>query len=225
MGYTDPAGNLTSYTYDANARVTSLTSPKGETISFTYVDYETTAITDARGHVTTVIFNGSGDISDVFNPLGNLTQFYFDGNMQSGYEHANGAGWNISYPLPLDNGLIPVKIIEFADGGEILFTYDTTNFRLSSVTDELGRTATLVWDAGSGQRTAVIDPLGGYTTYSYNARGQITALIDPLGHTTTFAYDTVGNLTSIQQPLGEVTTFGYTQYNQWTSTEWHFPSG
>ena len=74
---------------------------------------------------------------------------------------------------------------------------------------------TLTWDTGTGQRTAVTDPLGEITSFSYNSRGQVKAITNPRGYTTSYVYDdSNGNLQATVTPLGEITTYDYNSLNQ-----------
>ena len=72
----------------------------------------------------------------------------------------------------------------------------------------------MVWDSGTGLRSAIVNALGQYTSYSYNTRNQVATITNPLGLVTTYGYDSFGNLSTVQSPLGQVTTLGYNGYEQ-----------
>jgi RHS repeat-associated protein len=92
---------------------------------------------------------------------------------------------------------------------------------LQSVTDQLGRTTSYVYDSNanttsitrlSGTSNAVTTSTTYDTTFS-----EVQTATDALSHTTHFGYDTNGNLTSITDPLSHQTNLTYTAQGQVSS--------
>ena len=59
------------------------------------------------------------------------------------------------------------------------------------------------------QITSITDPLGHTTTLTYDATGNVTRMSDGLQHASTFTYGSDGQPTSVADPLGHVTTYAY----------------
>jgi RHS repeat-associated protein len=73
----------------------------------------------------------------------------------------------------------------------------------TSLTDVLGTTHKLTYDAKGNMTTAVVasgTPATSTWTTTYNSRGQPATLKDGNGNVTTYGYDSKGNLTSIKDP-------------------------
>jgi RHS repeat-associated protein len=94
---------------------------------------------------------------------------------------------------------------------QIALTYTAGN--LTSLTDTVGRTVTLSYDAAN-RLTQVQDPLGRKVTYAYDASGRLASVTDMLGNATgqdptkhrwEYAYDgTTSHIASITDPDGRV---------------------
>lgn len=99
--------------------------------------------------------------------------------------------------------------------GTYTFTRDSNHVRyvfnsagqLVRELDRNGYITTLTYD-GSGELTAITDQAGRSLTLVYNS-GRISQLTDSIGNTTTFTYDGNGNMASVTDPLGRIWTFTY----------------
>ncbi|TQO28436.1 YD repeat-containing protein [Streptomyces cavourensis] len=89
--------------------------------------------------------------------------------------------------------------------------------RLSSSTDQLGKTTTYAYDA-DGNLLSRTSPLGHKSSWTYDSDGRQATAVDPRGnatgadpaqYTTTYGYDPAGNPTKVTDPLGGVTTTAY----------------
>jgi len=183
-GYTDLAGHRTTYTYEPVCeQIQSIQTPKGEITTFNYVDNTTLEVTDARTHVTTVIFDTAHRVQEVVNPLGERTTYsWVDGRLNTIVD-AKSRRTTFVYETGMTNRTQPVKQIQFPDEGVFEYVYDTANNRLSAVVDQLDQRTTLHWD--DDQRVAIEDALGHRTTFTYNLRGQVETVKNPLGYVTT----------------------------------------
>ncbi len=78
---------------------------------------------------------------------------------------------------------------------------------VATVTDPLGRTATLALD-GAGRLLQLRTPDGAEQSWSRDAAGRVTARTDALGHATSFAYSGA-DLTARTDALGHAWAYGY----------------
>jgi len=210
---TDPLGNATVYEYDSVGNLTRETDPVGNVTTFTY-DSRGNKLTetDALGNTTTYTYDAIGQVLSVTNALGNITTYTYDssGNRISETD-ANGNTTTFSYD-PYN------RMIEKTDplGNTTSYAYDSRD-NLISKTDPNGNTRTYTYDilnrktrdVISGRKTRETDPLGGQTTYTYDAEGNLLTATDPNGMTTTFTYDANYRLISETNGAGETTNYSY----------------
>ncbi|MBI2168579.1 MAG: PD40 domain-containing protein [Actinobacteria bacterium] len=203
---TDPNGNQSENTYDADlnlirtqdalGRVTEMTydgagnllsrrgpGPSFITESYTYdAGNHLTSVTDPAGNITSYSYDADGNLASETDPLGNVTAYAYDG-----------AGNLVSTTDPRAN--------------TTTYEYDTLG-NLTAETDPLGNTTTYAYDS-AGRQTSMTDPRGGIWRTEYDAAGNVTAEIDPLGNRTEHSYDAAGNRVATKDPRGKTTTFEY----------------
>ena len=245
---TDELGRVTTYTYDSNNNVASVTKPVNgsttATTSYTYNDKgEVLTTTDALGHVTTNTYDTHGNLLTVTTPAPNSTTAA--SVTQFGY---NTLGELISITDPLNHatgitytsaGLI--QTITDVQSHVTTYGYDARGNR-TSVTDALNHTTTFAYDImgrltgitypdsstvsftydSRGRRTSVTDQLNQTTTYTYDDADRLTAVTDVANHVTQYSYDTENNLTSITDASNHTTSFAYNPRGWVTQTT--FPS-
>ena len=83
--------------------------------------------------------------------------------------------------------------------------------------DRAGAVWTMEYNS-RGQRTRVVNPVGGAITFVYNADGTLSQRVDPELGTTTFAYDAVKRPTRVTHPDGTGTHTSYDALDRVTST-------
>ena len=78
---TDPEGNVTKWSYDANGNMTSTTDALGGVTAYTY-DAHGLALTktDPLGHVTSYAYNTSGNLARTTDATGATFDRYYDGS-------------------------------------------------------------------------------------------------------------------------------------------------
>ncbi len=221
LSHSDPLGNTTTYTYDANFNRASVTDPTGHTTTYTYdansnllsrtapapLSYEESwtytalndvaSYTDGRDHTTTYTYDTAGNLTVVTQP----------GDIEADYgRDPNGTGLLVSTTDPR--------------GKTTAYTYDA-DANLASVTSPTGDETTYAYDA-AGRRISMVDPRGNasgadpgdYTTaYTYDDADRLTSVSDPLDHTTGYEYDPVGNRTSVTDPNDHTTAYAYDPAN------------
>ena len=164
----------TSYTYDADGYLASITDPNGHTTSYTY---------DAVGRV----------LSET-NPLGNKTAYTYTLAGRSASD-TNGAGQVTSYGYDKRGDLTKANRAEATASYE----YDGEQ-NLIAMTDTTGVTG-WIYDK-DGRQTTQIDQKGGRLVNSFDASGQLTAMKLPTGESIDYTYDLAGRVTSQSSPWG-----------------------
>jgi YD repeat-containing protein len=173
---TDQLGRVTTYDYDPNANLSSLTNLSGTanavTSTFAYDGTygQLMSVTDPLGHTTSMAYDTIGNLTSVIDPLGHSASF--------GH---TGSGLLTSVTDALQN--------------TTTLTYNSAD--LIGITDPLQNTTTMFYDA-AGRVTSRTDPLGHSTKYQYNNLNQITQVTDSLQGITTLTYDSNGNLLTVQ---------------------------
>lgn len=199
----DPAGAVTSYTYDpfGNMLTSTLHNDSGDQIStFTYdADDRIITMTDALGHTTKYDYDADG------NRIAMYSCWIDDSTYRSvtRYEY--------------DHRGRLVKTIEDADGFNRTteFEYDANDNRVRSINpngiiaessfDTLNRLISTLYDPDDDGH----DGLEIEQSFLYDPVGNTLAETDPNGHTTLSEYDSLNRLSHRVDPLGNVTEFRY----------------
>jgi RHS repeat-associated protein len=220
--YGTSIASTTSYGYDENDNLTSLTDPDGHKMTFTYDSAgNRTSQTDPESHKTSWTYNSTHDVISSTTPGGETTTITRD-------EHGNAT--LISRPAP------------GSTTQETHFEYDSHG-NPTSMTDPLARKWTYGYDS-QGDRTSETDPEGDKTTWAYNedswetsmvsprgnvtggepskytttterdAQGRPLTVTGPLGHKTVYTYDPDGNLATQTDPNNHKTTYTYDADNE-----------
>jgi RHS repeat-associated protein len=195
IGMVDGAGNGTSYTYDANNQLASITR-----LGTTYFTY------DAVGNRTLKTFPNSAYTAYTYNNRNWLTSL----------ENRKADTLISSYAYGHDDVGNRTSMTE-ANGDVTSYTYDNV-YRLTDETKRDSQNNVLyryqyTYD-GVGNRLTETNT--GQITYSYDSNNKLTQLVGP-GGTTTFGYDNNGNTTSMTQPGPVTTTYGYDYENRLAS--------
>jgi RHS repeat-associated protein len=227
----DNSGRTVHYTYDANARLITVTDPAGGTTHYTWgaapcplppspptTCTELLSVTDPNGHVTT----------NTYDPVtGRIT----------GQTDGAGGKWSYRYQTNSQNQVTQATVTD-PRGIEDIYTYDANGYP-TTITGAAGtpqaRTTSTTYNPTTSLLTSETDPLHRTTAYTYNNLGEvisftelagtaspvtytltyepvhnrISAITDPLGHTTTFAYDDSSRTQTVTNPVGNrvVVTF------------------
>ncbi len=219
-GITDPDGNTTTFTYDADGDQTSSADPVGDT---------TTTCYDADGWKVASYTPKAGSITCGSTPPSSPYETAYS------YVQANGQV----------DGFGDVQRVTAPLGETTTDTYDADR-NLLSTTDADGNPTTYVYDlaneetevepASGGDQSTYYTPDGqvldhkdgnghAVLTYGYNALNQVTGETDALGNATSYTYDGDGNQLTEQQPGGNCaaspatgcTTLTYNADNELTS--------
>jgi len=190
--------DTTTYTYNPNGDLQSITNALGHVTQVTQYDAHgrPLALVDANGLVTQLAYTPRGWLSS--RTVGNeVTSYTYDN-----------AGQLTRVTLP--------------DTSFINYTYDAAH-RLTGITDTLNNRIQYTLDAiGNRVSEQVFDAgnnLASTKTRVFDALNRLWKDIGAINQTTTYAYDANGNLTSIDGPLDNITandvrTYSYDALNR-----------
>lgn len=210
-GISDEIGSFINFTYDSKGNVISSTDGAGETATFTYDDSDnciskTVVKTTEKGseNITeNYEYDAMNRLVKVIYADGSVTSVSYDGNgnMTSAVDEK---GRKTSYVY--DNNCNLVKIT-YCDNTSETFGYDAEG-RNTTATDRMGRTITMTYDKVGNLLTKTY-PNGISENYSYDAKYRLTSVTDVNGGTTSYEYDEIDRNTAIVDALGNRTEFAY----------------
>ncbi len=179
----DQMGNETSYTYDRNGNLLSITYPGGSSQSYVYDRAgNLISVTAQNGLVTELAYDGTGNIVRITDDESRVYTFTYDGN----------------------NRLVKT---EDPLGGMIRYTYDGAG-NLLRQTDANGNPLSFGYD-GAGRLTEILDALEGRISLAYDGNGNLLTQTDQNGHTSEYRYDAVGQLLVSTDAEGNLTAAEY----------------
>jgi RHS repeat-associated protein len=222
---------VTTYIYDSQNRVKSVTAPNQTATIYAYTGTrtvpDTVTVKDSGGTQvaqTAYIYNSQGQITQSTDPDGVVTTYsdYTD----SGQPETVTVGGKTTHYTYYGSGLVHTVIDPMAY--ETDFTYNATgqvltkvgpyasgdSEQLETVTtyDSQGRIKTVT---GPAYMTDAVKPL---TTYNYDpVTGLLSDLEGPNQEHTYYTYDADGNLKTVKDPDGNITKYGYGTLSRKTS--------
>jgi RHS repeat-associated protein len=203
---TDPLGNTTTYTYNSLNEVTSKEDPLGDTTSYGYdSDGNLLDVTDPDGYTTSYAYADTahpGDITSVTDPDGHVTSYTYDADGDAATSSVSPSATvtdTTAYAYDADGErYCAVSPVQVAAG---------VTCPAAGSAARAGATAT-AYDA-DGDVTSVTDPDGNVTRDTYNADGEVATMTDAAGHVTTYAYDGDGRQVKETEPGGSVLATAY----------------
>ncbi len=187
-----PTGKTVSYTYDENGDLASVTDISGEVTTFRYEDHYLTEIIDPRGvRVSKNIYDENGRLIKTIDADGN----------------------ELTYNHDIDGR---EETITNRNGGITRYVYDH-NGNVTSQTDPMGNTVKSTYDK-NGNLSSKTDALGNVTNYSYDESGNMLELTDAEGNTVTNAYNSKGFVTSINAMGIDIMSVNYDEKGNTSST-------
>ena len=229
LSKTDPAGNVTSNTYDALHNLTSTTDPLGNTTTYTYDGKLMTGSMDALSGVTSYTYTPEGYLASATDPAGRTTSYtYNQSGQRASMTDPSGQTWTYTYDSlgRLTDTTDPrgrIAHTEYDAAGRIVRSvqnYDLSRLQNAEnlynivteyqynvrgqqvvVTNTYSQTTQYVYD-NAGRLIQTIDALGNVSTSEYDAAGRLIVSIDARGNRTTYTYDAKGRLLSTTNALG-----------------------
>jgi RHS repeat-associated protein len=219
--HTDRLGRVTTWAYDADRRLTSVTEPTSgtgtRTTSYSYYEDGTLKeITDASGNVTHWDIDIESRPTDKIYAYGTAsakTETYAWENTTSRLHSITDALSQVkTFAYGLDDRVTGITYTSTVNPTpNVTFAYDTYFPRLTSMTDGLGTTNysyTAIGGNGALKLSSIDGPYSNDTIgLTYDALGRLSGRTITGGNET-FGYDAISRLTSHGTPLGSFTT-GY----------------
>ena len=201
---TDALNGVTTYTYDANDNITSVTDPVGNVTAYTY-DNENRVITvkDARDAVYTYSYDGNGNLVQIQNPDGGVEVYDYNLNDQL-VKFTDAENYVTIYAYDANGNLISIKDPR---DNERVTEYDALN-RPIKLTNEEGGEVTLVYDA-VGNIVRAVNEDGAETLYEYDAKDRIVKITDAYGNFRTYEYDPMDRVIAETDENGVRRTYEY----------------
>lgn len=219
---TNPAGRGFTLTYGSSTnagRFVALAEVggAGRTVGYGYgAAGDLTDVTDVRGGVTHMTYDGSHRLLTVIDPRGVTitTNVYDSGGRAIEQRDAQNKKTTLAY----DVGNRQTVVRDNAGATVGTYSWDTGN-RVPTLVDGGGNITARTYDANN-RPTCVTDPTGSRTAYTYDARGNVAGVVDPLntdancalkpgGVRTTMTYNAANQPLVVTDPLGQATTYGY----------------
>ncbi|MBI4237965.1 MAG: hypothetical protein HY696_06060 [Deltaproteobacteria bacterium] len=202
---TDPQQRTTQLDHDDHGNLTSLTLPDGSRWQFTYdTDHRMVMKTDPQGETTHYTFTPSGAVTSVAFPTDETWQLetvHYDGSVTAD------AGTE-SDPLPAPPAATTTAFTD-GEGGKWAYAFDRRGF-VTRTTDPLDRVTTITRDAQS-RPVKILSPEGRPTHFQYDAMGRLTDYTRGGGNEAwdvDVAYDAQGNVAELEtQGIGRRYTY------------------
>jgi RHS repeat-associated protein len=202
IDYSDGTTPNVTYSYDADAHRTGMTDGTGTT-TYTYdADGRLTSTTDGAGSTVAYTYDGEGDIGTLTYPGGRVVAHTYDGADRLA-SIADGGGNTTTFTYDADGNLTGTV---YPNGDTVSSTYDAADQLKStgvgSTSDPANQLASIAYTRdAAGQITQESDSggLSGISTYSYDARNQLTNASGG-----TYSYDTLGDLTGLPNDVTQV---------------------
>lgn len=229
---TNARGGQHVYRHEPDGRILSITDPSSATTSYEYdARQNVTKVIDARGTQTVYEYNAQNLVTKITLDAATLalaSLFAWDGNgnllsvttprgITHGYEYD--ARHNLTRVI-LGRGTAEEAVTQYTytpwggvaseldpRGNPTLFDYDARR-RLTRVAPPVGGATTFGYDAVD-DRTSMLDGNGRTWTYTFNLLRLPLTVTDPLTNRTTSEYDTLGHRTRVTDPKVQSATFGY----------------
>jgi RHS repeat-associated protein len=210
---TDPKGVVTTITYDARGRVTSLTltPPTGSAriTSYTYdgVGQLRTATTP-DGIILTYEYTDAHDLHAITDNLHNRIEYAYDlrGNrtQENTYDPDGTLVRSVHNAYDLRN-----RLSEINAAGSITQLVSDAVGNLISKTDPNANPPTTHDYNALNRLQQTVDALGGKTGYGYDANNRLIQVRAPNNATTRYSYDDLGNLLEERSPDRGTLTYTY----------------
>ncbi len=178
----DDHGLKTTYGYDINGRLATITDPSAQVLIFSYdASNHITKVADSTGREVKYTYSVTGDLKTVTDAIGGVTEYTYD--PQHRITSIKDPRGNVILQNTYDGH---GRVIEQVDGLENFWTLEY-----------------------KGGETVVTEPEGGEKAYGFDEQGRVVSETDQHGNTTTTGYDAAGNIDEIVLPGGAKWQLGY----------------
>ncbi len=205
LSETTPGGAVTRLTWTAGGEVRTVTDPAGRTITHDYDSQgRLVKVTGPDGRVSKEIaYDAAGNVTSQKRADGTSDVFALDAEGRvSSVSHAGEVTQRFTY-----DSLGRARTVTDADGTVKTYDYDSKG-RVTSYDDGTNPPTTFGYDA-YGRLVSSRDAGGGTRTWVWDDRGQLRREVDLSGRATVYSYDDAGRLVERIDRNGDATTFGY----------------
>ncbi len=192
----DPDGNTTTSSYDADGRPVAVTlpgytppggTPIGAVTRKTYNNLsQVSTATDPLGHQSSYTYDQFGRIATVTAPNSGVTHYTYD---------TEGDQLSVTDP----NGALTQATYDYLGR-------KTTTTQVVRQPAPASYTTAYAYNTTGGWLSSVTTPGSVVTSYGYNNVGETTSITDGAANTTTYAYDYAGRKTKTTLPDGTAAT-------------------
>ncbi len=200
---------VTVTTYDPVGNLLTLTEPDGNTTTLTYdADNRLVKRVNAAGDTTAIAYDGFGNVISTTAPNLNVITNTYDA-LNRVTKVSDSVGLVATYTYDAVNNRLT-----YGDGNSNItsYAYDADN-RLVTTTDPLTKSTTTVYDP-VGNQLQITDRNGNNTTWSYDAANRRITKTDALGNVTQSQYDPVGNVTKLTDANSHATQYAFDAVNR-----------
>jgi RHS repeat-associated protein len=194
-------GTTISYDYDSQGRLHQL-AYGNSSLTYTYDSAASVTVTDNTGAKSTTLRNDLGQVARTIDPLGNVTQYFYDGLGRLS-RTIDAQNQETSYVYDYRGNVI--KTID-PDGREIKYSYTADRNLLESFTDGRGITTSYKYDE-LGQLQTITYSDNSKENFTYDRFGKIQST-DRGNRAQTTVYNS--NYQLLSRSYTDGTTFNYT---------------
>ncbi|MBI4456655.1 MAG: hypothetical protein HY644_12245 [Acidobacteria bacterium] len=227
----DALGNTTTFSYQAQSNVVTVTNPDGTTSVFEHFSQysQPKALTDAASKKGEFSKNASEQLTGIADRSGGRTSFTYHAPSGRIASLTNAKGDTIRFTYtPQDQTFTnPVggeaaaftfynlARTDYPDGASEQFTYDTRGNLLTRV-DQAGQTWTFTYNS-RGQVLTAANPAGGVATMTYNDDATVATRKDSDTGVITLGYDALKRITQVTHADGTALQIAYDARDRITS--------
>ncbi len=200
----DRNGNTTTYAYNADGMLTSITDPVGLVTTFAWSATNPprlTTVTDPAGRATSFEVNDAGELVQITNPDGSTRQFAYDADHRL-TSQTDAGGHTTSYTYDAASAVVRVDRPDGSHSEHVAIG------SAGAVTDEPGDLGTETNPAPVAN-ASYTDAAGQEWIYTVNAFGLRTSITDPLGRVYRLERNVDNLLTTVWMPSEHFQTFSY----------------
>lgn len=221
---TDGSVEIQEWTYDEDTGdVTSMKDAAGKVWIYEHdpLTLDLTKVTDPMGNVTTYTYDDHGRVLSVVGPASSTTYTQSGAGPTSITVSASPGPrtTSIQYFAAEDARKGSIQTITDPRQKVTAMGYDQGTGDLTAITDPLGHTVTIAYDEmpsppGRGLPTSATDALGHLTKTTYDGRSRVNGVIAHDGSTTSFTYDRASRRQAVVDPMGRTTRYVYDEYGR-----------
>ena len=203
---TDGTGATTHFDWNERGNLIAQIDPSGVRTDFTYDSHgDLVAITNGAGDTTRLVRDEFGRVITIIDGLGyENTLTYSSSGVVTAIQNPEGARWKFIYPTSAESDTPAlVQQVQQRYGAE-----HTRGFLPSAVIDPEGNTTRFTYNQG-GDIVSVTDSLGRVTRADYDTWGNLARYVNASGGTWEYTWDGLSQLSSITDPTGATTRYTY----------------